>query len=247
MASQPVKPSLRVQGQRLWWTHHRGVFCRLHLYSKVAFNVGLGKERPTRSLHSFNVPPYAIHLAGCSWVSRHSALGNRMLSCTVGWFLFWLRNSSFPKIFKVDGDCARESVRGTSLVLSGFSAWEMWALKGSLRHNSEWDQVASAQLCKMLGSFLCDRQTFGVFCWLSRTLFRGSPEINHLMSHCLPDSQPFVLKSRPWLDSRFSSLDFDRLHVSRPLLDSRFVVLQTVIRCSTLDFPLVTQNLSRHL
>ena len=62
MASQPVKPSLRVQGQRLWWAHHRRVFCRLHLYSKVAFNLGLGKERPTRSLHSFNVPPYAIHL-----------------------------------------------------------------------------------------------------------------------------------------------------------------------------------------
>ena len=61
-----------------------------------------------------------------------------------------------------------------------------------------------------------------------RTSFRGSPQINHLLSHCLPDSQPFVLNSGPWLDSRFSSLDFDRLHVSRPLLDSR-------LYCSTPD------------
>ena len=147
MASQPVKPRLRVQGQKLWRAHHRRVFCRLHLYSKVAFNLGLRKERPTRSLHWFNVPPYAIHLAGCSWVSRHSALQNRMQSCTVGSFLFWLRNSSSPKLFEVDRACAHESVGGTSLVLSGFSAWEMRALKGSLQHNSEWDQVASAHLC----------------------------------------------------------------------------------------------------
>lgn len=61
-----------------------------------------------------------------------------------------------------------------------------------------------------------------------RTSFWGSPQINHLLSNCLPDSQPFVLNSRPWLDSRFPSLDFDRLHVSRPLLESRF-------SCSTPD------------
>ena len=147
MASQPVKPSLRVQGQRLWQAHHLRVFCRLHLYSKVACNLGLGKECPTQSFHWFNVPRYAIHLAGCSWVSRHSALWNRMRSCMAGWFLFWLRNSFSPKLFEVDGHCARKSVGGTSLVLSGFSAWEMWALKGSLWHNSEWDQVPSANLC----------------------------------------------------------------------------------------------------
>ena len=61
-----------------------------------------------------------------------------------------------------------------------------------------------------------------------RTSFWGSPQINHLLSNCLPDSQPFVLNSRPWLDSRFPSLDFDRLHVSRPLLESR-------LSCSTPD------------
>ena len=51
--------------------------------------------------------------------------------------------------------------------------------------------------------------------------FWGSPKINHLLSHHLPDSWLFVLNSRSWLDSRLSSLDFTWLHISRPLLDSR--------------------------
>ena len=51
--------------------------------------------------------------------------------------------------------------------------------------------------------------------------FWGSPQINHLLSHHLPDSWLFVLNSRPWLDSRLSSLDFTWLHISRTLLDSR--------------------------
>ena len=66
MTSQPVKPGLRVQGHGYDELREFGVFCRLHLYSKVAFNLGLGKEHLTRSLHWFNVPRYAIHLAGCS-------------------------------------------------------------------------------------------------------------------------------------------------------------------------------------
>ena len=54
-----------------------------------------------------------------------------------------------------------------------------------------------------------------------KMLFLGSPQINHLLSHHLPDSQRFVLNSRSCLDSRLSSLDFTWLHISRPLLDSR--------------------------
>lgn len=99
MASQPVKPSIRVQGQRIWWAHDHTVFCGLCLYSQTAFYLGNRKECQTRSLYWFNESCYTIYLAGCLWVPRHSALQNRIRSCTVGWCLFWLRNSSSLQLF----------------------------------------------------------------------------------------------------------------------------------------------------
>ena len=76
-----------------------------------------------------------------------SALRNQRQSCAVGWFPFRLRNSPSLQLFEVDRDCDRELAGGASLALTGFSESKMWALGGSLWHNSEPDQVATAHLC----------------------------------------------------------------------------------------------------
>ena len=76
-----------------------------------------------------------------------SALRNQRQSCAVGWFPFRLRNSPSLQLFEVDRDCDRELAGGASLALTGFSESKMWALEGSLWHNSEPDQVATAHLC----------------------------------------------------------------------------------------------------
>ena len=101
MASQPVKPSVCVQWQRIWWAQDRRVFCGLCLYSQTAFYLWYRKECQTQSLYWVNESRYTIYLASCLWVPRRSALQNRMRSCTVGWCLFLLRNSSSLQLFVV--------------------------------------------------------------------------------------------------------------------------------------------------
>ena len=66
---------------------------------------------------------------------------------------------------------------------------------GTIRNETKWLQHICAK-CWTVSYVIPNIQSI-LLIVPQRTSFRGSPQINHLLSHCLPDSQPFVLNSRP--------------------------------------------------
>lgn len=150
-----------------------------------------------------------------TWLAVHelhaAALRNRMQSCTVGWFLFWLQKLDFS-----------ETLQGRRGLRWRVNRWHQSCFVGIFSMGNVGTQRITTAQIGMRPSFSCDRKTFGVFCWLSHEECRFRARLRStILLHHLPDL-------RPWLDSGFSSLDFTQLHVSWPSLDSR-------LSCSTPD------------